>query len=277
MHDYHAIQMTGSACQGRNCACASAAMAIYFGTRGAARMTADDVRHASGISCIPGRDTPSGGITVSAVVKVAASKGVTIDYGRANNSYYRRWNSTEFKARLGTYDGAVVLGMYSEVPSPWRAHGSTFQGGHSLFAHDYREDMADSHYKQVQPTVCWHDPLRPRPIRVPFPVLMAYNQNGTGLRGFAGFVKIPAIPGGTYAHPMTDRTRVRYTTAAVHDARTTGKASTTRLIRGHGKLVELAMYADGESYHGSTTWGALSLVGDEWVHVKRLSYVGGST
>jgi hypothetical protein len=277
MIDYHAIQMTGSKCQGKNCACASCAMAIFFGTRGHVQMTSDDVRYASKASCVPGIHSPSGGIFISDVERVAASKGVTIDYGRAATTYYRRWTSTEIKARLGTYYGGVIQGLYSAMPWPWRATGSTFQGGHSGFAHDLREDLADSHYGKVQATVCWHDPLRKRPIRIPIGALLAYNQAAGATKGFVGWVKIPAIPGGTYAKPMTDRTRTAYATVAVHDKRTTGTASTVRVIRGKGRLVELAMYADGASYHGSKTWGALSLLGDEWVHVKRLDHVGGGT
>ncbi len=280
MQDYHAIQMTGSACQGRNCAAASGAMAVYFGTRGHAEMDADDFRHASGVSCIPGKDTPSGGLTIFAVESVCASKGVDIEYGRASSSYYRRWNMTEIRARLGTYYGAVLLGMYSSVPAPWRAHGSTFKGGHSTWVHDYRADLPDSSTHTVQPTFCWHDPLRARPIRVPDSVVLHYTQNDSALRGFAGFVKVPAIPGGVYASPMTDRTRVRYASAAVHSDRTTGAKSTIRVIKPRGKLVEVAMYMDGEPYGtgvNRTKWGALSLLGNEWVHLNRLTYTGGTT
>ena len=108
------------------------------------------------------------------------------------------------------------------------------------------------------------------------------NQDQVGVelvpaRGFAGFVRIPAIPGGTYATPMTDRTRIRYASLAVHRDRTVGEASTLYVLKPHGRLVELAMYAKGETYKGSNEWGALSLIGDEWVHVKRLDHVRGAT
>ena len=174
MRDFHVEQFDPrTACSGKNCACASTAMDIYFGTRGGVQMTADDVRRASGQSCIPGVSTPSGGINIPAIERVCASKGIDIEFGRASLSYYRRWNSTEVKARLGTFYGGHLMGMYSSVKAPWRAHGSTFTGGHSVFAHDLREDLADSHYDKVQPTVCWHDPLRARPIRVPVSVVIA--------------------------------------------------------------------------------------------------------
>lgn len=276
MRDYHAEQFTGTACAGRNCAAASGAMAAFFGTRGAAELTADQFRSQSKVSCVPHVDTPTGGLPISAVERVCAAHGVTIDYGRAASTYYRRWNSTEVTARLGSFYGAVLLGMYSSVKAPWRANTS-FTGGHSVWAHDMRDDKPDSHYKKIQRTVCWHDPLRKRPIRVPLSVVIAYTQTTSPIKGFCGWVKIPAIPGGRYANPMLDRTRTDYPTVAVHDARTTGSASTTRIIKPAGTLVEVAMYAEGARYKGSTTWAALSLLGNEWVHTKRLRSVGGGT
>lgn len=256
-------------------------MATYFGTRGAASPTADEFRKRSGVSCIPGRDTPSGGLPINAVERTCAAYGVDIEYGRAASSYYRRWNSTEIRARLGTYWGGVLLGMYSSVKAPWRAHGSTFQGGHSTWAHDLRDDMGDSHDHVIQETVCWHDPLRARPIRVPWSVVYAYTQTNSSLKGFAGWVKIPPEPGAVYARPMLDRTRLRYDKLAVHYQRTTGAASTIRVIRDDGNpLVEIAMYADGEPYGSGVyrhRWGALSLIGNEWVHLNRLDHVHGDT
>jgi hypothetical protein len=274
MKDYHVEQFAEprTSCSSKDCACATTAMGIYFGTRGSAVMTAHDVRHFSGISCVPGVDTPSGGINIPAIERVYAMKGADIDFGN-----YKRWSSAEVKSRLSSIYGGHLMGMYSSVKAPWRAHGSTFQGGHSLWAHDLREDLPDSHDDKVQATVCWHDPLRPRPIRVPLAVVIAYTQTSSALKGYVGWVRIPAVPGGVYAHPMTDRTRTAYPTVAVHQARTTGAASTVRVIRGEGKLVEVAMYAPGAKYKGSTRWCALSLLGDEWVHEKRLDHVGGPT
>ena len=280
MKDYHVRQFpeTGkTACDSKNCACASAAMGLFFATRGRIEMDAADVRRATGQSCVPGVHTPSGGINIPAIERVYDAHGLDIDFGRASVSYYRRWNSTEVKGRLSTYWGGHLMGMYSSLKAPWRASGSTFTGGHSVWAHDLREDLPDSHYDKVQATVCWHDPLRARPIRVPLSVVIAYTQTASPLKGFAGWVKIPAVSGGTYANPMTDRTRTAYPTVAVHSSRTTGTASTTRIIRGKGTLVELAMYAEGAEYKGDKTWGALSLLGDEWIHVKRLTHVGGTT
>lgn len=276
MRDYHAEQMTGSPCQGKNCACAGTADSVYFGTRGAVVLTADDVRRESGVSCVPGRDTPSGGISVTAAARVAAKHGVELDY-YGDSDTLRHWTTNDGYARLSTIYGCNAIGMYSNMPAPWRAHGSTFRGGHTAFGHDVRDDLPDSHYHKIQRTVCWHDPLRPRPIRIPWDVFVRYWQAATPLKGYAGFVKIPPPAGATYAKPMTDRTRLRYSTLGVHDKRTTGAGSTVRVIRGQGKLVEIALYAKGETYQGSNEWGALDLIGDEWVHLKRLTHVRGAT
>jgi hypothetical protein len=277
--DYFVRQFVAGSnpCESRNCAAASGATAAYFGTRGSARMTAQEFRKASGVSCVPGKDSPSGGLTISAVERVCESKGVDIEYGRASGGY-RRWSAQEIESRLSTYYGAVLLGMYRNVPAPWRAHGSTFQGGHSLWAHDLREDKPDTSAGKVQPTVCWHDPLRARPIRVPWLVVVRYTQSTSDLRGLAGFAKIPAITGGSYAKPMTDRTRtICPPTVAVHRNRTKGTGSTVRVIREDGVLVELAMYAPGESYKGERTWGALDLIGNEWINLGRLRHERGPT
>lgn len=292
MKDYHVQQFPTAHhayCDGKNCACAVTAMDVFFGSRGGREWTAKDVRDKSGISCVPGVDTPSGGINIPAIERICTIGGVRIDFGRASSSFYRRWTKTELRARLGSFYFGHILGQYSHLPAPWRAHGSTFQGGHSAGAHDLRNDLPDSHEAALakqegrkprkSETVCWHDPLRPRPIRIPFQVLVNYNQAVGTTRGFVGWVKIPLpnIAGVVYANPMLDRTRTRYATTAVHDKRTKGAASTVRIIRGAGELQEIALYATGESYKGSTKWGATSLLADEWIHSKRLTYVGGET
>ncbi len=276
MIDYHAEQFDPkTACSGFDCACATTAIDIYFGTRGAVVMDHADVRIASHVSCVPRKDTPSGGLDVSAIEDVCKSKGVDIDF-RGRTTSLRRWTSTEVGTRLGTFWSGHLLGMYSSVPQPWRADTS-FRGGHSVFAHDLREDKSDSHFGKVQATVCWHDPLRKRPIRVPWSVVEHYTQADTPFRGFAGWVRIPLPDGWTYAKPMLDRTRTDFPTVAVHRDRTKGEASTTRIIRGVGTLVELAVYAEGESYKGETTWGCLDLLGREWINLGRLDHVGGAT
>ncbi len=63
----------------------------------------------------------------------------------------------------------------------------------------------------------------------------------------------------------------------MHSSRSVGAASTLYVLKPQRRLVELAMYAKGEAYKGSNEWGALSLIGDEWVHLKRLDHVRGAT
>lgn len=195
MIDYQAIQLTGSKCQGRNCAAASDADAIYFGTGGKVKLTADDVRAQSGKDCIPGSDTPSGGLFISDVIRVAALHGVTIDYGSDSVTFYTRWTPSQAESKLSHHQGGIFLGDYDQVPAPYRQPGSTFTGDHSAWGHDYREDLPAFGGTKPEPTVCWHDPLRKTSIRLPFRILAAYWQKPSNpIHGFAGFVVIPAAP-----------------------------------------------------------------------------------
>jgi len=185
MTEYHVRQFDGgsTACDSRNCACASCSMAMAFATAGAELLTSDEVRKESGRSCIPGVDSPSGGLFISDVERVAKAHGVRIDYHRDRQGRLRPWTTSEAKRKLSTRYGAIFLGDYDQVPAPTRAPGSTFKGDHSLFAHDYRAS---------DDTVCWHDPLRRTRIRAPWSTLVAYWQKkGSPVRGLAGFVEIP--------------------------------------------------------------------------------------
>lgn len=191
MTDFHAIQLTGSACQGRNCAAASAAMAIAMGTRNAVQLTADQVRHDSHVSCVKGVDTPSGGLFISDVIRVGKMHNVDIDYGTND---FQRWSPAVLKPKL-TAGGGIILGDYDQIPAPYRAPGSTFQADHSSFAHDWREDVPPYGHTPHPgdtpiPTVDFHDPLRNGPIRLPVSVLLKYWQKpGSPVKGLAGFVK----------------------------------------------------------------------------------------
>lgn len=181
MNDYHAIQMTGTPCAPRNCAAASDAMAIYAGSGGIHQLTADQVRARSGVSCIPGKDTPSGGLYISDVERVAAMFDVVLDYGPGDVP--KRWHPSEAQARMSGPYGGIILGDYDQIPAPYRAPGSTFQGDHSAYAHAYRDS---------DKTVCWHDPLRAKPIRLPMAIFQRYWQKpGSPVRGYAGWVRIP--------------------------------------------------------------------------------------
>lgn len=189
MIDYHAKQFDGgqTACDGRNCAAASDAMAIHAGTGGSVVLTSDDVRALSRVSCVPGENSPSGGLYISDVIRVANMFSVKLDYGQNPYTGYTRWPSSEAKYRLSADQGGIFLGDYDQVRSPYRA-ATAFLGDHSVWAHDYRTDQPPYMGTVATPTVCWHDPLRSTPIRVPLTVLLAYWQkDGSPVKGFAGF------------------------------------------------------------------------------------------
>lgn len=197
MIDYHATQLTRSVCAGRNCACASCAMAIYGGTAGATRISADTVRARSRVSCVPGVDTPSGGLYISHVEHVAASFGVWIDYGPGEGLH--RWPISEARARMSGPYGGVILGDYDQLGA---YAASRFTGDHSAYVHDYRPS---------DDTYCWHDPLRSRPLRLPARVLLAYWQKpGGAVRGLAGWVRLPV----QYRVRFAWRATVRFYTLA---------------------------------------------------------------
>lgn len=187
MIDLHVKQFDGgssTACDGRNCAAASCAMAIHAGTGGTVTLSSDDVRRLSGASCVPGVHTPSGGLTTTDVERVGRLFSVDIDYGNP----LTRWAWTEAKTRLSDKYVGIFLGDYDQVPSPYRT--GTFQGDHSLLAHDYRTDLPPFGGTSPTGTVCWHDPLRSYAIRVPLPILLRYWQkDGSPVKGFAGWVK----------------------------------------------------------------------------------------
>jgi hypothetical protein len=206
--EYHAIQLTGSACQGKNCAAASTAMAIYYGSGGKVRLTADQVRAQAAVSCVPGQHSPSGGLYISDIERVTARNGVSIDYGRDPVTYYERWPASEAQRLVGNW-GATFLGPYDAIPKMYRAPGSTFTGGHSAFGHLYRTDLPPFGGGQPRQTVCWHDPLRAAQIRLPLSALLAYWQAPGTVKGFAGFVRTtpstaPAVHwGAEIAHDIT--------------------------------------------------------------------------
>ena len=179
MAEYHVKQFDGGSilCDGRNCACASGAMAVAFGTNGEQRPTSDGFRARSGESCIPGVHSASGGLFIEDVVSTAATYGVTIDYGAPT-----RWTATQQKAKLRLGYGMVTLGDYDQLPPDLDVQPG-FNGDHSTFVHAYRAS-AD--------TVCWHDPLAHWQRRVPWSVVVKYNHKpDSPVRGLAGFVALP--------------------------------------------------------------------------------------
>lgn len=171
------------ACDGRNCACASGATAVAFGSGGKQRPSSDDFRERSGRSCIPGVHSPSGGLFISDVEDTAARYGVTIAYGRSATGLLRR-TSTQIKTWIKAGHGAVLPGDYDQLPAELDEVPS-FHGDHSVWIHDYRAS---------DDTVCWHDPLGDKPRRVKWSVVVKYNQKpGSPVKGLAGFVRL-ALP-----------------------------------------------------------------------------------
>jgi hypothetical protein len=151
------------------------------------------------------------------VIRVASYYHVVIDYG-GSEGRYERWTVAALKSRLAGRYGAVLLGDYDQVPNPYRQPGSSFMGDHSVYAHDYQDDTDD---------VCWHDPLRPAPIRVPMRVVTAYWQKPySPVKGLAGFVRLPAVVS-SYRVFLKAYAEVR-----VYDMATPPTATTPGVIRG---------------------------------------------
>lgn len=182
MTDYHATQRTGSACAPFNCAAASGAMGLYATSDGRVQLSADAFRARANVSCVPGVHSSSGGLFISDVVRVFESYGESIDYGKTEMGW-TRWPAPELRRRLHEAgEGGVLLGDYDALPIEYRA-SATFRGDHSVWVHDYRES---------DDTICWHDPLRLRPIRIPISAAVSYWQKPLSpIRGYAGWVTIP--------------------------------------------------------------------------------------
>jgi hypothetical protein len=180
MTEYFVKQFDGgsTACDGRNCACASGATAVAFGSGGIHTPSADQFRTKSGKSCVPGVDTNSGGLTIQAVEATAKLYGIDIDYGEVEGGV-TRWTFATIKSRITKGEGAVLLGDYDQIPAEIDEQPG-FNGDHSVFIHD--GNATD---------VCWHDPLGDKPRRVKWSVAEKYNQKpGSPTQGLAGFVQI---------------------------------------------------------------------------------------
>jgi hypothetical protein len=114
MTEYFARQLTGSRCGPYNCAAASGAMASMFAL-GEAGITADEFPKRSGVSCVPGENSKSGGLFISDVERTAATYGVYIDYGRDPGSNQpKRWSEADAKTRLSGDFVGIFLGDYDQ-------------------------------------------------------------------------------------------------------------------------------------------------------------------
>lgn len=259
MTEYHVRQFDGgpTKCDGRNCACASGAMGVAYGTAGAKRPSADAFRARSGVSCVPGVHSPSGGLYISDVERTAATYGVVIDYGRDERGHLRRWTEREQVAKLGAGFGAVLLGDYDQIP-PYLDESPGFSGDHSGWVHDFR--LRDR-------SACWHDPLALDPRRVPWNVLARYNHKpGSEVAGLTGFVRIAVRPPDTStgddmdSFPIPEEPSVAivragaklYADSAFKTAKVTvAKATTVRYI-GHVGDVHLVGWDQSPSIVGKS-------------------------
>lgn len=173
----HVKQFDGTRCASFNCAAASAAMAIYWGTNGRVALTASQVRTKSEISCTPGADTRSGGLRAIDVQRVAAAYGVTVDYG---GNGLINWPAGELYNRLASNHAAIVLGDANRLPvNP--TSGVVY---HSIFGHALR---VGSQGRETH----MHDPRNTSGIWVPLSALDRYQLGMEGVR-FSGFVALPA-------------------------------------------------------------------------------------
>jgi hypothetical protein len=180
--DYFVTQLTGSRCAGRNCAAATVAMIVAYGTNYAIRPTSDGIRSLSGASCVPGVHSPSGGLFISDDIRCARHYGVSQNWNLDVNGQAHAWPSEELARRCGPglYEAAQVLGRYGSLPSTLRI--GTFTGMHSMKVHNYH--VGDD-------TFCVHDPLRKRPIRMKRKYVLAYWFGGSP-KGLAGFTPWPS-------------------------------------------------------------------------------------
>ena len=180
MLDYFATQRTGTPCAPFNCAAASGAMGLAFGSGNRHIVSADAFRAQADVSCVPGVHSASGGLFISDVERVFALHAIAIDYGRGGDGQPNRWSPPTLALKLTQGNGAVVLGDYDALPLKYRA-SATFKGDHSAWTHDFR--IGDG-------TVCWHDPLRGKPVHIPMSAVLSYWQKaGSPVQGLAGFVK----------------------------------------------------------------------------------------
>ena len=176
MAEFFAKQLTGTKCAGVNCAAAAAAMGLAAGSGNRLQLSADDIRAEADVSCVPGVHSPSGGLFIRDVIRVYKGHGIHIDYG--NPIGIARKPAT-LATKLAVGNGAVLLGQYSGLPKEFRATG--FTGPHSAWVHDHQ--LADQ-------TICWHDPLRSKPKRIPIEAAISYWQAPADTKGSAGFVRI---------------------------------------------------------------------------------------
>lgn len=193
-------------------------MAVAFG--GGDQMTSRQFRAESGISCVAGVDTVSGGLRIFDVQRVAQAHGVAINYGGMQS-----WPASALAYRLGIGQGAIVLGDCQEAPiSP-----SLNVVYHSAFVHGLR--VSDG----VQQTH-WHDPRLGIAYWVSVAKVITYWEGMDHGYRYAGFVapnQIEQPPdtstGGTFPEDTVNR--------LVHSLTSTGFGrQLTVAVEGAGRI-----------------------------------------
>lgn len=190
-----------------------------------------DVRRLSGISCVPGRDTRSGGLTIDAVERVARLHGVAIDFGRTPDSPgVRRWPEAEVRRRLAGDFACTALGDYGSLPVSERARD--FTGDHSMVGRNLDE---------ARNIVRVGDPLRGAWVWMAWPVFWRYVTtfaNATYPGALAGFVRMAAVvpPPDTSTNP--EDPAVPSTTVTLYPAGATLRTrEATRAFKWDGRQI----------------------------------------
>lgn len=186
MNDVHVRQDLTTYCGKKNCAAASGSMAVAFG--GGPVLSSDQFRALSGVSCVPGVDSSSGGLRATDVWAVAQSFGVTIHYGGLAGAI-ADWPVWALEGRLREGEGCIVLGDCKVAPTSPCATDELY---HSAFVHGFRVDGG------VEQTH-WHDPRLSGASWQPLTEVITYWQGMDHGRRFAGFV----APAQTDAPPDT--------------------------------------------------------------------------
>jgi hypothetical protein len=146
-------------------------------------LSADRVRTLSGVSCIPGVDTISGGLRSTDTYWVAKSFGVELNYGGGHGAV-ADWPVSALEYRLRIGQGCIVLGDCQEAPT----NPSYNVIYHSAFVHGFRV------YGGVEQTH-WHDPRNSTATWQSVAGVIRYWQGMEhGLR-FAGFVAPNQVAG----------------------------------------------------------------------------------
>lgn len=173
MSEFHASQfIPNTRCSPFDCACGSCGMSVAFA--GGPQLTHDQVRTESGVSCVPGIDTISGGLRIADVERVAKAHGVFVDYGRKADGTYTSWTRDALRQRLVAGHGAILLGDCQDAP----VNPTVGVVLHSAFVHGL-DANGRTH---------WHDPRLSQAYWITLADVITYWESFNGSVRYAGFV-----------------------------------------------------------------------------------------